>query len=87
MPARLTVSDFVLDQGKISSEKQYRFHKTIIRRSREEAMNDTLDGIASTAHSLKPVKWNVDKIHAALCILSSACITAGLIAWGVYAIL
>ncbi|MGV3742661.1 MAG: hypothetical protein ACO1NO_10165 [Burkholderiaceae bacterium] len=47
-------------------------------------MNDTLDGIASTVPGLKPVRWNVDKIHAALCICASICVSAGLIAWGVY---
>lgn len=44
-------------------------------------MNNTLDGIASTAAGLKPVQWNVNKIHAAICIAASVCISFGLIAW------
>ena len=47
-------------------------------------MNDTLDGIASTIPDLKPVRWNVDKIHAAICIVASVGVSIGVIAWGVY---
>lgn len=50
-------------------------------------MNNTLDGVASTIPELKPSVWNVDKIQAAVCIFLSSCVSIGLIAWGVYALL
>jgi hypothetical protein len=48
------------------------------------SMNNTLDGIASTVPGLKPVQWNVNKIHAVLCIAASICVSSALIAWGVF---
>lgn len=50
-------------------------------------MNNTVDGIASTVAELKPVQWNVNKIHAAICIAASVCVSVGLIAWGVVSVL
>lgn len=50
-------------------------------------MNNTLNGIVSTMPEIKPVVWNVNKIHAAICILLSAAVSIGLIAWGAYAFL
>jgi hypothetical protein len=50
-------------------------------------MNNTLDGIASTVPGLKPVQWNVNKIHAAICIVASVCVSFALIAWIVVSVL
>jgi hypothetical protein len=83
-------------QGNVASPEYGLFYIKVKSRSREqdqfkniqgETMNDTLDGIASTLPALKPVSWKMDKIHAAVCIFISSCLSLGLIAWGVHSLL